>query len=137
MSERARGTSAGARVRSSSDPAGPPLASFLIEGRLCHVVAAAKGALGDGAIGRLRLDGRPYLVILGRTEETRVQRLTRREREIAWLVAEGLLTKQIAHRLGLSPHTVTAYVNRIYARLGCRNRAEMVAALAGLLRRCG
>ncbi|MCX7631438.1 MAG: helix-turn-helix transcriptional regulator [Geminicoccaceae bacterium] len=92
----------------------------------------------EGAIGSLEIDGRRYHVVRAGDRSFRsAARLTRREREIAWLVAEGLLTKQIAHRLGLSPHTVGAYVNRIYARLGCRNRAEMVAALAGLLRRCG
>ncbi|MDW8369332.1 MAG: helix-turn-helix transcriptional regulator [Geminicoccaceae bacterium] len=87
----------------------------------------------EGVIGSLQIDGRRYDVVCAGDRCFRsAARLTRREREIAWLVAEGLLTKQIAHRLGLSPHTVGAYVNRIYARLDCHNRAEMVAALLGL-----
>jgi len=57
--------------------------------------------------------------------------LTRREQEIAQHIARGLGTKQIAHYLGISPHTTTTYVNRIRTKLGVRNRPAMVAALLG------
>jgi|DewCreStandDraft_4_1066084.scaffolds.fasta_scaffold00168_69 DNA-binding CsgD family transcriptional regulator len=129
----------GRAVPGPSSSAGPetmgtPVACFLLDGHLCHVVRDAGRVAAVTVLGRFRLDGRPFLVVAAGSDPKRTRaRLARREREIAWLVAEGLLTKQIAHRLGLSPHTVGAYVNRIYARLGCHNRAEMVAVLLGLV----
>jgi DNA-binding CsgD family transcriptional regulator len=132
MTERARGTSSGSAWQPARAQANAPRACFVLDGCLCHVVQARKGARPERVIGQLQLDGRRYVVVPAEAGRTRsVERLTRREREIALLVAEGLLTKQIAHRLGLSPHTVGAYVNRIYARLGCHNRAEMVALMLG------
>jgi DNA-binding NarL/FixJ family response regulator len=51
--------------------------------------------------------------------------LTRREREVAFLVAEGLKNHAIARRLALSPATVATYVQRIQARLGLHHRNEI------------
>jgi len=133
MTERARGTSSGSPSHPAPGPADGPRACFVLDGCLCHVLRAQKGVRTERVIGQLQLDGRRYVVVPAEAGRARsAERLTRREREIALLVAEGFLTKQIAHRLGLSPHTVGAYVNRIYARLGCHNRAEMVALLLGL-----
>jgi DNA-binding CsgD family transcriptional regulator len=56
-------------------------------------------------------------------------RLSPREREIARLVAEGLPTKAIALRLGISAWTVSTYLRRTFARLGVQSRAAMVARL--------
>jgi DNA-binding CsgD family transcriptional regulator len=39
--------------------------------------------------------------------------LTPRERKVAELVAEGLTARQIGTRLGISPHTVRTYIDRI------------------------
>jgi DNA-binding NarL/FixJ family response regulator len=51
--------------------------------------------------------------------------LTRREREVAFLVAEGLKNRSIARRLAISPATVATYVQRIQARLDLRDRREI------------
>jgi DNA-binding CsgD family transcriptional regulator len=61
--------------------------------------------------------------------------LTRRQAEIAKLLAEGLTNKEIAHRLYLSPRTVDMHVGNILDRLDCRSRAEAVhrAGELGLL----
>jgi len=53
--------------------------------------------------------------------------LTRREREIALLVAEDLKNFSIARRLALSPATVATYIQRIQARLGLEDRREIKA----------
>ncbi|MEU9478118.1 AAA family ATPase [Streptomyces sp. NPDC048191] len=52
--------------------------------------------------------------------------LTTREREVARLAGEGLKTKDIATRLGVSPRTVDAHLARIYSKVGVRTRAELV-----------
>lgn len=61
--------------------------------------------------------------------------LTAREREVLGHVAEGLSNKLIAHRLGISEHTVKFHVNAVMARLGAQSRTEAVvrAARRGLL----
>lgn len=52
--------------------------------------------------------------------------LTPRQREILKLIAEGVHTKEIAHRLRLSPKTVDAHRAQIMERLGIRDRAGLV-----------
>lgn len=56
-----------------------------------------------------------------------VGRLTKREREILFLVAEGLSNKSIAERLVLSVHTVRTHVQTILAKLGAHSRLEAIA----------
>ena len=53
--------------------------------------------------------------------------LTRREGEVAALVAEGLGNKEIALRLFISRKTVEHHVSSILAKLGLGGRAELVA----------
>ncbi len=55
--------------------------------------------------------------------------LTRREREIAGLVREGLTNRQIAQRLYLSPRTVEAHLSRILAKLDVTTRSAVAPAL--------
>jgi DNA-binding CsgD family transcriptional regulator len=55
--------------------------------------------------------------------------LSRREREIAFLISRGLSTKEIAHNLGISCHTTVEYVMRIKYKLGAKNRSEVVAVM--------
>ena len=52
--------------------------------------------------------------------------LTGRQLEILQLVAEGRLSKEIAHRLGISVKTVEFHRGRIMAKLGAHSMAEMV-----------
>ncbi|MHB8539124.1 MAG: LuxR C-terminal-related transcriptional regulator [Candidatus Dormibacteria bacterium] len=55
--------------------------------------------------------------------------LTKREQEVAFLLADGLPNKQIAHKLKLSEHTVSNYLFRIYNKLGVSSRVELVLYL--------
>jgi DNA-binding CsgD family transcriptional regulator len=57
--------------------------------------------------------------------------LTRREREVAALVVEGLADRQIAERLYLSHHTVSQYVKRVYRKLGVDSRVALTRLLLG------
>jgi DNA-binding CsgD family transcriptional regulator len=63
---------------------------------------------------------------------TRQVRLSKREREVLGLVAEGYSNAMIANRLGLSDATVKSYVENLLVHLNARNRAEAVAAAARL-----
>ena len=56
-----------------------------------------------------------------------VRSLTRREREIAVLVAEGLSNPQIAARLGLSDRTIDAHLRNIMGKLDVSSRAQVAA----------
>ncbi len=61
--------------------------------------------------------------------------LTRRERQVLELVAEGLTNPQIGERLGISPKTVARHRERIMAKLNLHSRTELVkfAIRAGLV----
>ncbi|WP_433255491.1 ATP-binding protein [Streptosporangium sp. CA-135522] len=53
--------------------------------------------------------------------------LTRREWEVAELVAEGMTNRQIAHRLMIVQRTVDSHVEHILAKLGFSARAQVAA----------
>ena len=53
--------------------------------------------------------------------------LTRREREIAALVATGLTNREIAGQLYLSVRTVEVHVDHILSKLGFRTRTQLAA----------
>ncbi|GGM60117.1 DNA-binding response regulator [Thermopolyspora flexuosa] len=55
-----------------------------------------------------------------------LQELTNREREAVALVAQGLSNDEIAERMVISPLTAKTHVNRAMAKLGARDRAQLV-----------
>ena len=54
--------------------------------------------------------------------------LTAREAQVLALLAEGLVNKEIAARLGISRHTVKTHLAALFHKLGVTTRAEAVAA---------
>lgn len=63
----------------------------------------------------------------GRRDEatTRLAALSRRETEIAELVAEGLSNAEIGRRVHMSEPTIKTYMSRVLTKLGCTNRVEV------------
>lgn len=59
----------------------------------------------------------------------RVGSLSAHQYKVLGLVAEGLLNKQIADRLGIQLRTVKAHMTRIMERLGVRNRTQAIRVL--------
>jgi DNA-binding NarL/FixJ family response regulator len=51
--------------------------------------------------------------------------LTKRETQLVQLIAEGMPTKEITSKLGISEHTVSNYLFRIYNKVGVSNRLEL------------
>ena len=59
-------------------------------------------------------------------ESAKIAALTRREREVITLVAEGLRNKQIAGRLFISEITVNHHLTSVFRKLGVSDRLELV-----------
>jgi len=57
--------------------------------------------------------------------------LTKREEQVATLVSDGLTNREVAKRLGLSEHTVSNYLFKIYEKLGLSSRVEFVLYILG------
>jgi DNA-binding CsgD family transcriptional regulator/sugar lactone lactonase YvrE len=57
--------------------------------------------------------------------------LTRREREVAVLVAQGLTNREIATRLFISERTAESHVEQIRGKLGFRSRVQIANWVAG------
>ena len=92
--------------------------TYLSPGISKQVVEALKSRLSEGAV-----------------EASLPDVLTARQREILQLVAEGLSTKEIAAKLGLSIKTVETHRTQIMNRLRIRDVAGLVryAIRAGLV----
>lgn len=97
-------------------------------------------SLRIGASGEMVLAGPPTEWVGSIAEGIERRRLvestlTDREREILKVAAEGLTTRQIALRLGVSERTVTTHLSRIYSKLGVGTRVAAIrlATDAGLI----
>lgn len=64
-----------------------------------------------------------------------VAHLTRREIEVLQLLAEGLATRELAKRLGVSPFTIRRHIESVLMKTGLHTQAQAVsfAYRAGLL----
>lgn len=54
-----------------------------------------------------------------------IRNLTRRQWDVANLVAKGLPNKDIARELGLANGTVRVHLNAIFRTLGIKNRTQL------------
>src|SRR5258706_8231214 len=76
---------------------------------------------------------------LANSADTPAEPLTRREREILALLAQGLSGPEIADKLSLAPSSVKWYTHQIYGKLGVgtKQRALLRATELGLLEVAG
>ena len=59
-------------------------------------------------------------------EDSLIEPLTAREKEVIQLMAQGLANKQIALSLSISEHTVKFHLSSLYAKLGISSRTEAI-----------
>lgn len=99
------------------------------DGRLADLIAAVREASVENPARDPRLRQRSDAAASERG-------LSRREREVLALLAEGRYVQDIAEQLGLSVSTTRGYVKAILAKFGARSQLEAVAAAArdGLVR---
>jgi len=85
------------------------------------VVRAVRAA----AAGQAPLDPRAARLVVSRQVADDPRRhLTDREREILGLIADGLATKVIARRLGITQPTVRKHLTSIYRQIGVADRTQ-------------
>lgn len=115
------------------DALGAGAAGFLIKNteprQLLHgirVVAGGEALLSPGLTRRLiaQLTGR---TAIPRLNTQALDQLTAREKQIVGLVAHGLSNTEIANTLTISHATAKTHVSRAMAKLGARDRAQLVA----------
>lgn len=73
------------------------------------------------------LDAAAFLRERPETEDGAQEALTRREWEVARLVARGRSNRQIAEQLVVSERTVDTHVSHILRKLGLNGRAQIAA----------
>jgi DNA-binding NarL/FixJ family response regulator len=90
-------------------------------------VAAGDALLDPGVQARLldRLDAIPDPAFA--PDDTVLAGLTAREVEVLTLIAQGLSNAEIAEHLVVAEATVKTHVNRLFAKTGVRDRAQIVA----------
>ena len=84
-------------------------------------LAGRQATYGSQGAARVALSGTE----LG-TLDNQLQRLTKRERQVAELVAEGRSAREIARHLHIGRRTVETHVARTYAKLGITSRVELI-----------
>lgn len=95
-------------------------------GAAFSVAEAARFAVGDA----LEPGSAPAPRKADTAEPLAAESLTRREAEVAALIAEGLSNRQIAERLFIAQRTAEGHVERILAKLGFRSRAKVASWVA-------
>jgi DNA-binding CsgD family transcriptional regulator len=131
-------------ARAAEDVAGLAASSAALEGAGFALLAAEsadvaarlarrRGATREAArlqaraAAALAAVGSPSTALLGPAPERGT--LSRREREVAGLAADGLTNGQIAEALVLSERTVENHLYRVFAKLGVSSREELGAVL--------
>jgi DNA-binding NarL/FixJ family response regulator len=94
--------------------------------RAVHVVAAGDALLSPSVTRRVvtRFAHRPAVAPVAGADRLAV--LTAREREVVRLVATGLSNEDIARELVISPLTAKTHITRAIAKLGVRDRVQLV-----------
>lgn len=115
------------------------LRSALLQRRPTRPLEAMVGLARAGPAGRrLTIDfaasdtlGAPVVVVEPQPPSFDGHGLTKRERQVAALVAEGLRNREIAQRLGITVATTKDHVHRVLSKLGLPSRAALAARRGG------
>ncbi|QND58780.1 helix-turn-helix domain-containing protein [Mesorhizobium huakuii] len=122
--------------------------NFVVNGHSLVAIRYADDDRGDPdghtdqrqPVGRLVCAGTHYLIydavympdVATDLPPSAAEILTRRELQIALLIADGKLDKEIARQLGISGYTVREHIRRIFAKLNIGRRSAIASCvLAG------
>ena len=133
-------TAAGARLQTAfaNGLQGQALAATGDKKEAVAVLKEAERELDECGSHRVRDEMRRELRKLGARAETRgkataeesgVEALTKREREIADLVTDRMTNKQIAAELFLSEKTIESHIRNIFIKLGSSSRVEVARTM--------
>jgi DNA-binding NarL/FixJ family response regulator len=113
-------------LRAGGSPVSPVVARSVL-----RAIRSRMGGAAPAAPGATGATGTP-----GRIPSAENTPLSARETEILQLLAKGMSFNEIGEILGISPHTVTAHIKKIYRKLAVHSRGEAVyeASQMGLLR---
>jgi len=101
-----------------------------------RAVATGDAVVAPSVTRRLLSEFARHLPVHEQPSDAQIESLTPRERELLVEVARGLSNAEIAERLVLSEATVKTHIGRILAKLGLRDRVQIVvfAYETGLVR---
>jgi len=116
-------------------------AGFLVKDTdAAELIRAVRVVAGGGALLAPTVTRRLIAEFASRTREAQsvpgLDELTPREREVVALIALGLSNEEISRKIYVSPSTAKTHATRAMAKLGARDRAQLVvfAYQAGLVR---
>lgn len=69
---------------------------------------------------------KPKKAILCENKDVKVDKVTSRQKEVLYLLSQGLLNKQIANELNISANTVKAHLHDLFRSLQVNNRTAAV-----------
>ncbi|WP_420428165.1 response regulator transcription factor [Algiphilus sp.] len=100
---------------------------------LPELIAREIGRGGQFSVEALRVSVEPLsdIHLLRIWEETPLDRLTTREREVVEAVSRGLSHKEAGRELGLAPTTVSSHLYRAYAKLEVSSRSALARLVHG------
>ncbi|WP_432993561.1 ATP-binding protein [Dactylosporangium sp. CA-233914] len=117
-------------LRADHDRCIADLRAALGEERFAAVFECAAALRFDEAVAEALLDESvPAAPAASRAGQRKPPPLTRREHEVAALIAEGLTNKRIAARLVISQRTAEAHVEHIMTKLGFTSRTQIAAMI--------
>jgi DNA-binding NarL/FixJ family response regulator len=64
-------------------------------------------------------------------EQSKLEPLSKREKEVALLIKDGCTYKQMADRLNVKPRTIKAHAQSIYTKLQVKDKLDLVLYLKG------
>jgi two-component system response regulator DevR len=89
-----------------------------------EVVEAIRTVAGGGTLFTPRMIS--ALINKRREVETQLERLTAREKEVLRLMAEGMASREIASKLGISYTTVRTHIRSLGSKLGVHSKLEAI-----------
>ena len=93
-----------------------------------QAASAVVDAIRDVARGRMLITPRTIATLLSkrRAIDSQLESLTAREREVLQLMAEGLPSRGVALRLGISYTTVRTHIRSLGSKLGVHSKLEAI-----------